>query len=160
MPILMMENLHNIPSSSSVFGRSTLPTLTTQSMMLFRQQMDESTHEMVILLTQQVGTVFNPFIQTTNQGYQALATQMRRIANFFTPPQTVYQQIPHIQNIPQAQITRHVQIVEPVVQRQQPIPRPQPVEPIVQAQPEVILVGRNHDTDELVRNVQQQSFGA
>ena len=54
-------------------------------MMLFRQQMDESNHEMVNLLTQQIGTVFNPLIQTTNQGYQALATQMGRIVDFFTP---------------------------------------------------------------------------
>jgi len=128
--------------------------------MLFRQQMDERNHEMVNLLTQQIGTVFNPLIQTTNQGYQALATQMGRIADFFTPPQTVYQQIPQIQNIPQAQITRPVQIVEPIVQRQQLVPRPQPVEPMVQAQPEVILAGRNHDADEVVRNVQQQNFRA
>jgi len=91
-------------------------------------------HEMVNLWTQQIGTMLNPLIQTTNQDYQALSTQMGRITYFFTPPQTVYQQIPHIQNIPQAQITRPVQIIEPTVQRQQPLPRPQPVEPMVQAQ--------------------------
>jgi len=45
-------------------------------MMLFRQQIDESNHEMVNLLTQQIGTEFNPLVQNTNQGYQALATQM------------------------------------------------------------------------------------
>jgi len=98
----MMKNLHNIPaftehanpftpfnthspSSSSVFGISTLPALTIVSMMLFRQQMDESNHEMVNLLTQQISMVFNPLIQTTNQDYQALATQIGRIADFFTP---------------------------------------------------------------------------
>jgi len=53
-----------------------------------------------------------------------------------------------------------VQIVEPIVQIQQLVPQPQPVEPMVQAKPEVILVGRNHDADEVVRNVQQQNFGA
>jgi hypothetical protein len=31
---------------------------------------------------------------------------------------------------------------------------------MVQAQPEVILVDRNHDIDEVVRNVQQQNIGA
>jgi hypothetical protein len=63
-PTLMMEIFHNIPaftehanpftpfnrhspSSTSIFGRSTLPTLTIESMMLFRQQMDECNHEMV-----------------------------------------------------------------------------------------------------------------
>jgi len=102
MPTSMMSNLHNIPaftehanpftsfnthspSSSSVFGRSALPTLTIEFMMLFRQQVDESNHEMVNLLTQQISMMFNPLIQTTNQGYQALSTQMGRIANFFTP---------------------------------------------------------------------------
>jgi len=40
---------------------------------------------MVNLLTQQIGMVFNPLIQTTDQGYQALATQMERITYFFTP---------------------------------------------------------------------------
>ena len=46
-----------------------------------------------------------------------------------------------------------MQVVEPVVQRQQPMPQPQPVEPMLQAQPEVILVNKNHDADEVVRNI-------
>jgi len=66
--------------------------------------------------------VFNPLIQNTNQSYQALATQMGRITYFFAPPQTVYQHIPQIQNIPQNQNTQPLEIVEPVVQRQQPVP--------------------------------------
>jgi len=117
MPTSMMENLHNnpafiehvnpftpfnkhSPSSSNVFGRNASPALTTKSMMLFMQQMDESNHEMVNLLIQQIGTMFNPLIQSMYQGYQALATQMGRIADFFAPPQIVYQYIPKIQNIP------------------------------------------------------------
>ena len=54
-------------------------------MNLLRQQMDESNHEMVNLLTQQIGTVFNSLIRDTNQSYQALTTQMGRIADFFAP---------------------------------------------------------------------------
>jgi len=109
MPTLMMANLHNnvsaftdhanpftqfnthSHSSSSIFGRSALPSLTTESMMLLRQQMDESNHEMVNLLTQQIDTMFNPLIQDTNQSYQALATQMGRIEYFFAHPQIVHQ---------------------------------------------------------------------
>ena len=45
--------------------------------------MDESNHEMVNLLTKQIGTVFNPLNQNVNQGYQEIATQMGRIADFF-----------------------------------------------------------------------------
>jgi len=47
-----------------------------------------------------------------------------------------------------------------MVQRQQHVPQSQPIEPVIQAQLEVILVNRNHDADEFVRNVQQQSIGA
>jgi len=83
MSTSMMANLHNIPAftehanpftlfnthspwCSSVFWRSALLALTTKSMMLFRKQMDESNHEMVKMLTQQIGTVFNHLIQTKN----------------------------------------------------------------------------------------------
>jgi len=104
MPTSMMKNSYNdpaltehanpftplnthSPSSFSVSGRNAPPALTTKSMMMFSQQMDERNHEMVNLLTQQIGTVFNYLIQNTNQGYQALATQMGRILDFFAPPQ-------------------------------------------------------------------------
>jgi len=100
-------------------------------MMSLRQQMDERNHEMVNFLTQQIGTVFNTLIKNTNQSYQALATQMGRIEDFFAPPQTVHQQIPQIQNIPPIQNPEPLQVVEPVFQRQQPVPQPQPVEPIM-----------------------------
>lgn len=62
-----------------------------QQMMSLRQQMDESNHEMVNLLTQQIGIVFNPLIQNVNQSYQALAIQIGRIADFFAALQFVHQ---------------------------------------------------------------------
>jgi len=144
-----MHNVHS-PSSSSIFGRNTLPPLTTDSMNLLRQQMDESNHDMVNLLAQQIGTVFNPLIRDTNRSYQALLTQMGRIADFFAPSQPVTQ----IQN---RQLLR---LVEQMVQRQQPVPQPQPVEPVIQVQPETILVERNDNADEFVRNIQQQNIRA
>jgi len=49
--------------------------------------------------------------------------------------------------------------VEPMVQRLQPVRQPQPVELVNQCQPEVILVDRNNNADEVVRNVQQQNIG-
>jgi len=60
--------IHNTHSSSifSIFGRNSLPALTTESMRSLRKQMDESNHEMVNLLIQQIGTMFNPLIQETN----------------------------------------------------------------------------------------------
>ena len=53
-----------------------------------------------------------------------------------------------------------MKIVEPIVQRQQLVPRPHLVEPMVQAQLEVILVDMDHDVDKVVRNVQQQNIEA
>jgi hypothetical protein len=40
------------------------------------------------------------------------------------------------------------------------MPQPQLVEPIIQAQLEIISINRNHDAYEVVRNVQQQNIGA
>jgi len=39
------------------------------------------------------------------------------------------------------------------------VPQPQPVEPVIQGQPEVILIDQNDNPDEVVRNVQQQNIG-
>jgi hypothetical protein len=103
-----MHNVHS-PSSSSIFGQKTLPPLTTASMNMLRQQMDESNHKMVNLLTQQIGTVFNPLIRETNRSYQALTTQMGRITDFFAPPQPVYQPVTQIQN------QQPLRLVEPMV---------------------------------------------
>ena len=106
-----MHNVHS-PSSSSIFVRNTLPSLTTDSMSFLRQQMDDSNHEMVTLLTQQIGTVFNPLISDTNQSYQALTTQMGRIVDFFAALQPVYQPVTQIQN------QQPLRLVEQMVQRQ------------------------------------------
>jgi hypothetical protein len=46
-----LYNAHN-PSSSSIFGLNALPTLTTKSKISLREQMDESNHEVVNMLTQ------------------------------------------------------------------------------------------------------------
>ncbi|KEH40930.1 hypothetical protein MTR_1g037660 [Medicago truncatula] len=88
----------NSPSGSSVFGQNAPPALTIESMIFLRQQMDESNHDMINMLTQQIDTIFNPLIQNTNQSYQALAIQMERIEGFFAPPQPGHQQIPQVQN--------------------------------------------------------------
>ena len=118
-------------------------------MNMLRQQMDESNHEMVNLLTQQIGTVFNPLIRDTNRSYQALTTQMERIVDFFARPQLVYQPVTQIQN------QQSLRLLEQMVQRQQLVPQPQLVEPAIQGHPEVILIDRNDNADEVVRNVRQ-----
>lgn len=51
---------------------------------------------MVNMLTQQVGTVFNPLIQSTNKSYQLLYNHMGRIIGFFSAPQAQAYPIPQI----------------------------------------------------------------
>src|SRR4051812_39992536 len=105
MPTSMMQGLHTNPSlySDNMMATSTsnpgsrpmgigytnqaFPSLST-SMLSIRQQIDESNHEIVNALTQQMGTLFTPMINNTNQSHEILAGQMARIADFFgAPPQ-------------------------------------------------------------------------
>jgi hypothetical protein len=98
MPTAMMAGLHTNPSifyenalgpfspvnQNMALGsanRNTFPAINSTSLMSMRQQMDESNHDMVNMLTQQTVTVLNPLIHNTNNSYQMLATQMGRIAD-------------------------------------------------------------------------------
>jgi hypothetical protein len=88
---LNMENPTMFSPSRSVVGnqgRGIPQTLTNTSILSLRQQMDESNHEMVNTLTQQLGIVINPLIQNTNDSYQMLTNQMSQIADFFGAPQS------------------------------------------------------------------------
>lgn len=46
-----------------------MPPITNTSLLSVRQQMDESNHKMVNILTRQISTMFNPLIQNTNHSY-------------------------------------------------------------------------------------------
>ena len=60
-----------------------MSNLTNQSATMIRQQIDESNHEMVQMLSQIINIIFNPLIQNTTQVNQQMASQMTRIADFF-----------------------------------------------------------------------------
>ncbi|WJX39866.1 hypothetical protein P8452_27373 [Trifolium repens] len=192
MPTSMMQGLQTsaslftetapgvfVPNNQIVSGsatRNAFPSLTNTALNSLRQQMDESNHDMVNMLTQQIGTVFNPLIQNTNQSYQLLANQMGRIADFFGAPQVPNQQVPQIQNVVPLQIAQapnnaivpaQNHVANPINQVQQPVPM---VEPQVQLQaqpqglpqieqnPGIVLVNRNQNADDVVRNVQNNNF--
>src|SRR6266487_241654 len=129
--------------------------------------MDESNHEMVNMLTQQIGTIFNPLFQTTNNSYQLLANQMGRMTDFFGAPNAPNTAMHNGQNEPipnvvvdnnqrQDPLTNIIMNANP---RQEPIPVAQQP-PIQNAldQNQVVLVNRNQNADEVVRNVQQNNF--
>jgi hypothetical protein len=136
--------------------------------MSLRQQIDESNHEMVNLLTHQIGTVFNPLIQNTNDSYQMLAYQMGRIAEFFgTLPQTqprINQFVPQM-IMPAMSTTlpnpRQTYVAPEVAPNQEQVPVAQEeyqYQNEVNQNPPVVMVRRNQDADEVVRNVQNNNF--
>ena len=57
----------------SVPVRAPQQSLTNASLVALRQQMEDSNHEMVNMVTQQIGTVINPLIRDTNNSYQAVS---------------------------------------------------------------------------------------
>ncbi|KAK2422316.1 hypothetical protein QL285_032860 [Trifolium repens] len=183
MPTSMMQGLQTsaslfteassgvfVPNNQIISGfatRNVNPSLTNAALNALRQQMDESNHDMVNMLTQQIGTVFNPLIQNTNQSYQLLANQMGRIADFFGAPQ-----VPQIQNVVPLQIVQapnnaivpaQNNIVNPINQVQQPVSVVEPqvqfqAQPQVEQNPGIVLVNRNQNVDDVVRNVQNNNF--
>ncbi|XP_057452397.1 uncharacterized protein LOC130744220 [Lotus japonicus] len=140
-------------------------SLTNTSVNVLRQQMDDSNHEMVNMLAQQIGTVFNHFIQNTNESYQQLTRQMGRIADAFGVPRTVVANplgaavnnaveinaVPHNEPL-QANVEIAAlqggrnQLDNPHVQVPQNIENP-------------ILINRNMDADRIVERVRQNNIG-
>lgn len=71
-----------------------ISTFTSSSIVVMRQQTDESNHEIVHMLTQKMGTILSPLIQDSMQSYQQLATQMIRIGFFLGTPRAQVRQNP------------------------------------------------------------------
>ena len=65
------------------FAPPVMLPITTNSMIVMRQEMNERSHVMDNTLTRKIGIVFNLLIQNMNDSYQQLTTQMSRIADFF-----------------------------------------------------------------------------
>ena len=136
--------------------RNAQQSLTNTSLMALRQQMEDSNHDMVNMLTRKIGTMFNPLVQDTNNRYQALYAQMERIANFFGAAPVRNTPAPQNQN--PRPVETHVEklnnvvLVNPV---QQPV-----VEPQAPRVPKriLILVNRNTDAEQIVRQAQQNNL--
>lgn len=112
MPTEFMASMHNLSSTfdetlsspfpcyhglgplASQFGRplsfglssQLVSAFTSSSITVMRQHMNESNHEMIHMLTQQMGTILRPLIQDSTQSYQQLATQMTQIGDFLRAP--------------------------------------------------------------------------
>lgn len=102
--------------------------------------MDESNHEMVNLLTQHICIIFNPLIHKTNQSYQQLAYYIGRIPNVFSAPQAPIMSVPNNPTLVKKPPLRVVEVNEG------------------QNGLEVVLVQRNLDIGQILKNFQQNDF--
>src|ERR1051325_7610146 len=66
-------------------GYSTLPILTTENQMAFRQLMDDSNHNMIGVLALTMQEIFAPIVQNVTVTNRENADNMSRIADFFAP---------------------------------------------------------------------------
>lgn len=68
------------------YGYFPYTTFTNTTVNTLRQQMDESNHELMHMLTQMMTTLFNPIMENTHTSYQDLTRQIGRIADVFRAP--------------------------------------------------------------------------
>lgn len=147
---------HSLGPSTSLYSRPpgfgsvapSIPTFTSSSVAILRQQMDKSNHEMVHMLTQQIGAVLRPLIQNSTQSYQQLATQMTRIGDFLGDPRAQFRHnFPPENPVPQREVYDEINVQQaPVVEEQ----------PRLAQRPHIVMVRRDQDPDNVVRQVRQQ----
>ena len=59
--------------------QSTTPSYTVESLATFRQQVEESHHDLMTMLTHQMATVLNPLIESNNQYFDTINKQMNKM---------------------------------------------------------------------------------
>ena len=116
--------------------------------------MEESNHEMVNMVTQQIGTVINPLIRDTNTSYERLSAQMERMANYFDAPPARNMPVPQETNTPVEFPTERNadQLTENRVLRRAPLPN--------QEEPERVplLVNRRQNADQVIMQARQDNY--
>ena len=68
-------------------------SLSNTSVAVLRQQMDDSNHELVNMLTNQMGTVFNPVLQESAETNRQVANQLTRLCNFLGAPASTFNKV-------------------------------------------------------------------
>ncbi|MED6150050.1 hypothetical protein PIB30_068425 [Stylosanthes scabra] len=76
---VFLEMSRQMPTSSSPVNN------TVESLAVFRQQIEESHHDLVNLLTQQMATVLIPMIENNNDRIDQMAQQVNELAENFNP---------------------------------------------------------------------------
>ena len=202
MPTSFMAGLHNSTSNSSPqlgsgsganqfmtnnqgsVGYSTLPILTTDNQLAFRQLMDDSNHNMIGVLAQTMQEIFAPIVQNVTVTNRENADNMSRIADFFAPTERRRQNqagfrtnMPVIEQIandpiyrpPREEVNlgaRAPRLEAPII----PGPQREIMEPGARVErlevPEfreeqprgVVMVGRNQDADAVVHRIRNDNI--
>ncbi|MCH84687.1 myb-related transcription factor, partial [Trifolium medium] len=101
---------------------SSLSNITNTTLQSLRQQMDDSNHEMVNMMTQQMATIFNPVVENSKAAYQALATQMGRIAEILGVPDAGTNNAQNLNTQNNANYVRNVENIPRITPRNVIIP--------------------------------------
>ncbi|XP_057444501.1 uncharacterized protein LOC130736728 [Lotus japonicus] len=134
-----------------------LPTgMNSGSLQAIRKQFDDSQHEMVNMLSRQMGEIFNLLIQNTNANNQELAHQMGRLATVLGAQNEIAPLL-RIEPIPPVAIPARGPVQPYQHVGQNPLfeeneggqPRPQ----------NVYMVNRNEHADGVLERIQHQNAG-
>src|ERR1051325_9603361 len=161
-------------------GYSTLPILTTENQMAFRQLMDDSNHNMIGVLAQTMQEIFAPIVQNVTVTNRENTDNMSRIADFFAPPERrrqnqelVRANIPIIEQIaddpPYRPAREGINLGARAQRQNAPVIREEPQRGVIEPgarverlkvpefreqQPRgVVMVGRHQDADEVVHRI-------
>ncbi|XP_050919279.1 uncharacterized protein LOC127136800 [Lathyrus oleraceus] len=131
--------------------------LSNTSIAVLRQQMDDSNHELVNMLTNQMGTVFNPVIQESAETNRQVANQLTHLCNFLGAPARQMAQVVR-QTIP---VQVELRAAEDETVHEGQILRPQQnqgVESGVAGRNQMVLVNQHRDTDQISDQHQQEDL--
>ena len=152
---------YGMPEDDSDEG---FPIITNTSVNVLRQQMDDSNHEMVNMLTNQMGNVFNPIVQEAAETNRLSAetnrqviAQLTRLCNFLGAPQDTgrpAQMVPHAPQARQfAQAPRNMGAGENGHQGAGERPRRN----VALVQPRVVIQ-RPHEADQVLEDIRREEI--
>ncbi|XP_050915750.1 uncharacterized protein LOC127130832 [Lathyrus oleraceus] len=131
--------------------------LSNTSVAVLRQQMDDSNHELANMLTNQMGTVFNPLIQESAETNRQVVNQLTRLCNFLGAPARQMTQMIR----PIVPVQMEIWAAEEETVHEGQIIRPlqnQGVESGVTGRNQVIMVNRHQDADQIVDQHRQENL--
>lgn len=149
--------------SRIVPSQPVVPPLTNTSVAVLRQQMDDSNHDLVHMLTNQMGSVINPIVQesaeTNRQSAETnrqVIAQLTRLCNFLGAPQVLVLQAPLAVRMA-APVQQNMGAADDeTVHQGQVVNNQPPRNPMVE--PPRIVVNRNQEADQVVEQIRHEDL--